>query len=225
MSLTGPPTEQEIWKIARRTTDIIGRCITSDVCVFGSAASSLWADIGRVPNDVDIVVSAEDLGLTAEPIKKLIAEEDDRYFLEPSRQRGATHQILYCRLPGWRTDGRRVKVDILVPPTLGLPEVRFYDTVSINDIPVMPLFDLLVMKTQGWRDHRISPRPDFRAKQNDDVDDINALLDSADTENLSYDDEIYRHEQEFIDKALVLVRRFVRVHRGREQWRRLGFPV
>ena len=50
MSLTGPPTEQEIWKIARRTTDIIERCITSDVCVFGSAASSLWADIGRDPN-------------------------------------------------------------------------------------------------------------------------------------------------------------------------------
>jgi len=178
-----------------------------------------------IPQDVDIVVSPEDLGFTAEPIKKRIVEEDDRYFLEPSRQRGATHQILYCRLPGWRTDGRRVKVDILVPPTLGLPEVQFYDTVILNDIPVMPLFDLLVMKTQGWWDHHISPRPDFRAKQNDDVDDINALLDRADTENLSYDDEIYRHEQEFIDKALILVRRFVRVHRGRGQWRRLGFPV
>lgn len=178
-----------------------------------------------IPQDVDIVVSPEDLDFTAEPIKKRIVEEDDRYFLEPSRQRGATHQILYCRLPGWRTDGRRVKVDILVPPTLGLPEVQHYDTVIINDIPVMPLFDLLVMKTQGWWDHRTSHRADFRAKQNDDVDDINALLDRADTENLSYDDEIYRHEQEFIDKALILVRRFVRVNSGRGQWRRLGFPV
>jgi hypothetical protein len=50
MAPTGPPTEQEIWKIARRTTDIIKQLITSDVCVFGGAASSLWADIGRVPN-------------------------------------------------------------------------------------------------------------------------------------------------------------------------------
>ena len=50
MPPTGPPTEQEIWKIARRTTDIIEQYITSDVCVFGGAASSLWADIGRVPN-------------------------------------------------------------------------------------------------------------------------------------------------------------------------------
>jgi hypothetical protein len=50
MSPSGPLTEQEIWKIARRTTDIIESNITSDVCLFGSAASSLWADIGRVPN-------------------------------------------------------------------------------------------------------------------------------------------------------------------------------
>ena len=47
---SGPPTEQEIMKIARRTTDIIQSCITSDVCLFGSAASALWADIDRVPN-------------------------------------------------------------------------------------------------------------------------------------------------------------------------------
>jgi hypothetical protein len=50
MAPTGPPTEQEIWTIARRTTDIIESNITSDVCVFGGAASSLWANIGRVPN-------------------------------------------------------------------------------------------------------------------------------------------------------------------------------
>jgi hypothetical protein len=46
----GPPTEQEIWNIARRTTTIIESNITQDVYLFGSAASYLWADIGRVPN-------------------------------------------------------------------------------------------------------------------------------------------------------------------------------
>jgi hypothetical protein len=50
MAPIGPPTEQEIWKIARRTTDIIEQSLTPDVCVFGGAASSLWADIGRIPN-------------------------------------------------------------------------------------------------------------------------------------------------------------------------------
>lgn len=53
MPPSGPPTEvteQEIRKIARRTTDIIEANITPDVCLFGSAAASLWVDIGRVPN-------------------------------------------------------------------------------------------------------------------------------------------------------------------------------
>src|SRR6266404_6566006 len=45
----GPPSAKEILKIARRTTGIIEQRITSDVCLFGSAASYLWADIGRVP--------------------------------------------------------------------------------------------------------------------------------------------------------------------------------
>ena len=177
--------------------------------------------------DVDIVVSAEDLGLTAEDIKERIVGADDRYFLELSRRRGATHQILYCRLPGWWTDRRRVKVDILVPPTLGLPEIRSYDVVYIHRIPVMPLFDLLVMKLQGWWEHRNSSRTDYQAKESADVDDINALLDRADTENLSYDDEIdaYRLHQEFVGNACLLVRRFVSVYSGNRRWRHLGFPV
>jgi hypothetical protein len=246
MPPTGPPTEQEIWKIARRTTDIIEQFITSDVCVFGGAASSLWANIGRVPKvcgtsrfpvfltprstitqDIDIVVCADDLGLTAEDIKELIAREDDRYFLEASRRLNAAHQILYCRLPGWAMEGRRVKVDILVPPTLGLPEVRSYDVVYFNGTPVMPLFDLLVMKTQGWWDHHTSSRADFRAKVSADVGDIHALLDRADTENLSYDDEAdeYRHGQEFMDNALDLIQKFISMYREGRRWRRLGFPV
>jgi hypothetical protein len=50
MPPSGRPTEQEIWEIARRTTDIIGSNITTNVCLVGSAASSLWANIGRVPD-------------------------------------------------------------------------------------------------------------------------------------------------------------------------------
>jgi hypothetical protein len=51
MPPTGPPTEEEIWKITRRTIDIIKDDLgTENVCLFGSAACALWADIGRVPN-------------------------------------------------------------------------------------------------------------------------------------------------------------------------------
>lgn len=120
-----------------------------------------------------------------------------------------------------------MKVDILVPPTLGLPEIRFADVVDIDFIPVMPLFDLIIMKTQGWWDHRNSDRAGFRAKESADVADIYALLDCADAEKLSYYDEIdqSRHEEEFIDNALYLVQRFARTYRTYRRWKRLGFPL
>jgi hypothetical protein len=49
MPPSGPPTVKEIWKIALRTTDIIETNITKNVCLFGSAACSLWVNIGRIP--------------------------------------------------------------------------------------------------------------------------------------------------------------------------------
>ena len=156
-----------------------------------------------------------DESLDPEDIKEQIVEADHRYFLEQSRKRGATYQILYCRLPGWSTDTERcVKVDILVPPTLKLPNITEDDIFLINNIPVMPLFDLLVMKTQGWWDHRNSTRDDFREKVDDDVSDVIALLESAREEEISYDDEAdeERHSSEFMNHARVLANRFVSVY-------------
>jgi hypothetical protein len=225
MPPSSPLTEQDIWKIAHRTTDIIQSNITRNVCLFGSAACSLWVNIGRVPRDIDIVVSEQ---FDAEDIKAIVAQADNRYYLEQSKKRGATHQILHCRLPGWKADnGRCVKVDILVPPTLGLPSITESDLYLINDVPVMPVFDLLVMKTQGWWDHRTSPRADFQAKENDDVSDIIALLERARLEDVSYADEAneYRHSQEFMDRAYTLANRFVSVYRTRREWRALHFPL
>ena len=179
--------------------------------------------------DIDIVVSEDPYtSLDAEDIKEQIADADSRYYLEHSRKRGATHQILYCRLPGWSTDAERcVKVDILVPPTLKLPIIIEEDIVVINNIPVMPLFDLLVMKTQGWWGHRNSPRDDFREKVDDDVSDIFALLKRARKENISYDDEAdeERHTREFMSHARALANRFVNVYGMPQKWRVLDFPV
>ncbi|KAH9972572.1 hypothetical protein BGW80DRAFT_1172752 [Lactifluus volemus] len=228
MPPSGPPTEKEIWNIARRTTDIIESRLTSNVCVFGSAACSLWTDIQRTPNDVDIVVSNRWYGeLDPEDIKDTIVEADSRYYLQRSKKRWATHRILYCRLPGWRTNNRCVKVDILVPPTLELPEIEDSERVHIKDIPVMPIFDLLVMKTKGWFDHCTSDRADFRAKEDADVNDIIALLKRAAFEGVSYDNEVYenRLSEDFMDLAVILVKAFVGDHGRRRQWRALGFPV
>jgi hypothetical protein len=181
--------------------------------------------------DIDIVVSEDpdtDESLDPEDIKEQIVGADHRYFLEQSRKRGATYQILYCRLPGWSTDTERcVKVDILVPPTLKLPNITEDDIFLINNIPVMPLFDLLVMKTQGWWDHRNSTRDDFREKVDDDVSDVIALLESAREEEISYDDEAdeERHSSEFMNHARVLANRFVSVYGMPRKWRVLDFPI
>jgi len=212
-------------KISRRTTDIVQLHITANVCLFGSAAASLWADTGRVPNDIDILVN--DPYSDAERIKEVIVNADDRYFLKPSRRRTATYKILICRLPGWRAHGRCVKVDILVPGTMGLPEISSSETPVINRVPVMPLFDLLIMKTQGWWDHRVSPRKDFHEKEDADVDDVDALLDRAIQEDISYKYErgVDRHTAEFLERAIVLARRFVRKHGRRGKWRAIEFPL
>ena len=176
--------------------------------------------------EVDVVVSEE---IDPEDIKDTIADADNRYYLERSRKRGATYRILYCRLPGWTTDDtRRVKIDILVPPSdLNLPEISASETDHLNDIPVMPLFDLLVMKTQGWWDHSVSYRADFRAKVDDDASDIFALLERAKQENVSYIDEANedRHSRKFMSYAFTLASRFVRNYGRPQQWRALGFPV
>ena len=66
----------------------------------------------------------------------------------------------------FKMEGRCVKVDIMISctPRLWIPKILSGDTFLINDIPVMPLFDLLVMKIQGWRNHRASHRKDFHDK-------------------------------------------------------------
>jgi hypothetical protein len=91
----------------------------------------------------------------------------------------------------------------------------------------MPIFDLLVMKTQGWWDHRNSHRADFRAKASIDVSDIFALLKRAKYEKVSYVDEANedRHSQEFMSRARTLVNKFVGIYGRPRPWRALGFPV
>ena len=135
--------------------------------------------------------------------------------------------MLFCRLPGFRRRGRRVKVDILTPltPNLWIPRVLSEDTWLIKNIPVMPLFDLLVMKMQGWRDHRASRRSDFRAKVSADVTDIRALLARARWEKISYGKEYHHHTRGFMARARRLALGFVKACGGQKKFRELGFPM
>jgi hypothetical protein len=203
------------------------RAYPQRVCHHQCSGLSSAEELGFT-QDIDILVSTENSDWDdPEDIKETIVREDDRYFLVPSSKPGATYNKLYCRLPGWTIEDRCVKVDILVAPTgkLKLPDILSSDVEIINNIPVMPIFVLLVLKTQGWRDHRKSPRADLRAKEDDDVFDICALLERAEEENISYDEEAYNYSQQFMDRALSLAKKFISFHGTRHQWRALDFPV
>jgi hypothetical protein len=135
--------------------------------------------------------------------------------------------VLFCRLLGWRKERRRVKVDILLPlkPKLWIPRVLLRDTYLFKDIPVMPLFDLLVIKMHGWKAHRASLRMDFRAKVGADIFDIRALLDQALVEEMSYQNEKLHHGRSFMNRAVRLALSFVENCGHRSKFRALGFPV
>ena len=82
------------------------------------------------------------------------------------------------------------------------------------------------MKTQGWWHHRNSKRKAYRDKVGADATDVDALLDRAEKEMVSFEDEsdAYRHSPEFLDRALVLAYEFARRHGGRK-WTAIGFPL
>ncbi|OBZ77050.1 hypothetical protein A0H81_02983 [Grifola frondosa] len=71
---------------------------------------------------------------------------------------------------------RACKVDILIPGVLNIPHVPDGQEDVINNLPVMPIMPLLLLKLQGWSDHRASPRADMQEKQYVDVEDIKELL-------------------------------------------------
>ena len=67
-------------------------------------------------------------------------------------------------------------MDILLPGVLNIPFVPTNLITRIGGIPLMPLFAVLLLKLQGWTDHRDSEREDWREKQHVDVKDIEELL-------------------------------------------------
>jgi hypothetical protein len=129
-----------------------------------------------------------------------------------------------------QTTFTKVSTDLIPAAPLWLrdiPEILESEIPVISDIPIMPFFTLLVMKTQGWWDHRVSPHTDFRTKEDGDVVDVEALLDHATDENVDYEEERAsgRYTSEFMDKALLHAHRFVSLHGRRWKWRAIGFPM
>lgn len=106
-----------------------------------------------------------------EELKRILVQGCPDFELRPSRKRGATYKILYHR-SGWTT----LKVDVLIPGILNIPDIPLARVRLIDGLPVMPLLPLLLLKLQAWWHHRTSDRIDYRGKQYTDVRDIRELL-------------------------------------------------
>ncbi|KAI0672063.1 hypothetical protein C8Q78DRAFT_1024839 [Trametes maxima] len=218
------PTNSEILQICDRVVEIFQqydlRC-----CLFGSTACNLFG-VSRTPNDVDVVVFTE--RYDQEDLKAILVGEDSDFYLVDSRDPSADYQVLWYCLPSGRRGGRRAcKVDILVPGVLNIPFVPRRRVKVISRLPVMPLIPLLLLKLQGWSDHRESYREDMQEKQYVDVEDIHELLGIAiDRGQRAWQDNLNWVPHELLGDAQQRVYDYVAEYpNSREDWEAIGFDV
>jgi hypothetical protein len=98
---------------------------------------------------VDLVVQT-DL-YTQERLKALLVTANPDFYLVAAKTPGATYRVLWCRLTGYR---RSCKVDILLPGIMNIPRVPRELIKRVQNLPVMPLAGILLLKLQAWEDHR-----------------------------------------------------------------------
>jgi hypothetical protein len=91
----------------------------------------------------------------------------------------------------------------------------------------MPAIAVLLLKLQGWTDHRDSARADFQEKQHTDVDDIKEMLEilRRDYTTKTLTSEAWMPHW-FVDAAKERVDEFVEAFPDTaEDWLEIGFDV
>ncbi|KAM6492752.1 hypothetical protein JOM56_012476 [Amanita muscaria] len=216
-------TNKHVRRVALRTVEAL-EANGYACCLFGSAACSMMEgnDASRVPNDLDIVVFTND---DLELIKKSLEDKHDRFFLKDGKN--GSYKVLWYTIC-WSPE-LKIKVDILKPGKnpLGIPRIPSNVPISFyHSIPVMPFLPLLILKVQGWRDHRASRKPWYRKKIPQDEGDIERLLSMVD------DGDHLRHYMGlekckwFMKNANKVVKAYVRnFPESSDTWRSIGFDV
>lgn len=176
----GTVTKAEIETVCQATVTTLKACGFAS-CLFGGAACMTYG-ITRVPNDIDIVVLNS--GVTTEDIKRRLVFANPLFFLVPSTNPRNTYKVLWYNLraasSSYVPPSHACKVDILIPGIMNIPAIPekniVYSLIKDTNIPVMSFIGVLLLKLQGWADHRISRRTDLNKKQYVDVADIYELL-------------------------------------------------
>ncbi|KAJ7598396.1 hypothetical protein C8J56DRAFT_165846 [Mycena floridula] len=196
-----------------------------ECCLFGSAACSLYGT-SRIPNDVDVVVLTD---RDPESIKRLIVATNNNFYLLDPRDRTNTYKILWFRL----ATRRACKIDILIHndrQSLNIPAVPVRRVVYLErfaDLPVLPMLALILLKLQGWKDHRDNGEYRYQQKQYDDADDLDELLDMAVEDQTHLTDKEERWMPTwFLNQGLRRVEEFVEEFPdSQEKWVVIGFDV
>lgn len=164
---------------------------------------------------------------TTEYLKSLLVRDSTaEFYTRPSKKIGATYRLLFCRLPQtiFQTIRRSCKVDILIPGIMNIPSVPSSRILRSSDgLPVLPFFVLLMLKVQGWSDHRKSDRSDYRAKQHQDVQDIGELLSIGKQRKEDWRKASGWVPQEFSQHGCALISEYVAARGGKASWEELGF--
>ena len=169
---------------------------------------------------MDIVVLDNDAD--AEEIKDYIADQHDRFTLEPLPNR--SHKKLWFNLD-WGRD-LKCKVDIITSgryTDLQIPKIPKNDIVNLNnrDIPVVPFLVLLILKVQGWWDRT---NKSYWKKVARDRGDTNRLLEMTDDDD--HLDYFRRYPMWFLRHAQELVKLYTDSYPGKAySFRQLGFDV
>ncbi|KAJ3865821.1 hypothetical protein EV359DRAFT_37939 [Lentinula novae-zelandiae] len=217
-------TPKEVRKTARAAVAIFDEYGMS-CCLFGSLACHIYGMTNRNPKDVDLVV-LNNRKHDAEDLKQILVDEDDRFYFVASVNPDATYQVLWFRLG----PGRSCKVDILTTgksTSLNIPRVPVTRVLYIHpydDLPVMPLLALLLLKLQGWTDHRHSQKSHEQKRVWQDVADIKEML------KIAVEDQVHIDGQEskwmprsFVEQMTDRVDEYVRKFpESLNDWENLG---
>ena len=162
-------------------------------------------------------------------LKNYLTRQDSTFYTRAPKTPGATYRVLFAHLkPTYLSSRRSCKVDILIPGILGIPKVPAERVRTIAGLPVMPMVPQLLLKVQGWSDHRASHRQDMQLKQYVDVGDIDELLAIAVAEGA----DVRAPENKWLPGSMTGVaptRIWSYTLRGsaksKEQWKAIGFEI
>ena len=107
---------------------------------------------------------------------------------------------------------------------MNIPDVSPIDIMYRNNLPLMPLVPLILLKLQAWMDHRLSTKYWERGKEEVDYTDVKAILTIANQKGVKLDQRSRnRLSSDFVEASEMRARQFMaRYSDTRSLWTAFG---